>query len=218
MPSTSTSTRPKGSLGTAKVNNAGVLARAKIMYAAFIAAVASFPSPTVTMAAFLALIQAFEDAQEATSAKTRGLATIRNAKRNDVWSAMETLRAYVQQIADTMLPAKAAVLIESAGLLVAGMGAHGKPILQAKLMANGVVHLIANAKLLTGGKRSRNVTFNWSWSSDGGKTWNTVASTPLADTLIPNLTPMTPPYQFRVAVTVSRTTGAWTDAVNLAVH
>ncbi len=133
MPSESTSTRPKASLGTTKVNNPGVLARAKIMYAAFIAAVASFPSPTVTMVAFLALIQAFEAAQDATPSGTKGLARIRNTKRNAVWSAMETLRACVQTIADTMQPENAAVLIESAGLLVAGTAAHPKPILQAKL-------------------------------------------------------------------------------------
>jgi len=217
MPSESTSTRPKASLGTTKVNNPGVLARAKIMYAAFIAAVASFPSPTITMVAFLALIQAFDAAQDAKSSGTRGLARIRNTKRDLVWSAMETLRAYVQMLADTMQPQQAAVLIESAGLLVAGTGAHPKPILQAKLTTmSGVVHLIANYKILVG-KKSKNVTFRWAWSSDNGKTWNEVPSTPLADTLIPNLTPMTQ-YQFRVCVTVSRTTGAWTDPVGLAVH
>jgi hypothetical protein len=218
MSTESLSERPKASLGVAKVNNPGVLARAKIMYAAILLAIASFPSPPIAMAAFLALIQAFDTAQEATSSGTKGLATIRNAKRNTVWNAMESLRAYVQMIADTMLPANAAVLIESAGLLVSGVGAHPKPILQAKLMATpGAVLLIASYKLLVG-KKSKNVTFNWLVSGDGGKTWSTVPSTPLADTLIPNLTPQLTPYQFKVSVTISRVTGPWTDAVSLVVH
>jgi hypothetical protein len=44
-----------------------------------------------------------------------------------------------------------------------------------------------------------------------------VPTTPLADTLVPNLTPMTS-YLFRVSVTVSRTTGDWSQPVGLLVH
>ncbi len=169
------------------------------------------------MVAFLALIQALDAAQQAAASRGKGLATLRNTKRDAVWTAMESLRTYVQGLADSMTAENAAALIESAGLLVAGKASFAKPILQAKLTTTpGVVHLIANAKLLLG-KKSRNATFNWTWSSDGGKTWNIVPSTPLADTLIANLTPLTQ-YQFKVSVTVSRTTGAWTDPVGLLVH
>jgi len=218
MSDTSRSNRPKASFGTPKVNALGVLARAKIMYAAILAAVASFPNPTVAMAAFLVLIQALDAAQQAATSRAKGLATIRNTKRDLVWTAMESLRIYVQGLADIVTPENAAALIELAGLLVAPKATHQKPILQAKLTTtSGVVHVFANAKLLLGGKKSKSVTFNWAWSSDGGKTWNTVPSTPLADTLIPNLTPQTQ-YQFRVCVTVSRVTGAWTDAVAIWVH
>ena len=79
------------------------------------------------------------------------------------------------------------------------------------------MHLIANASILVGGRRSKFVTFHWQWSIDGGKTWTDAGSTPLADTLVPNLTLMTP-YQFRVAATVSRSTGAWSQPVGLLVH
>ena len=75
---------------------AGVLARAKAMYAAIVAAVASFPNPTIAMAVFLALIQALDAAQDATASRAKGLATMRNTKRNAVWTAMESLRAYVK--------------------------------------------------------------------------------------------------------------------------
>ena len=218
MSATPTSPRPRATFRVAKDQSARVLARAKIIYAAMVAAVASFPSPTVTMAAFLVLIEAFDAAQQATRSRAKGLATLRNAKRNAVWSAMESLRSYVQSIADSMMTESAAALIESAGMLVAAKPSHGKPLLQAKLTTTpGVVHLIANATWLVGKSCQKNVTFRWQWSSDNGKSWNNVPSTPLADTFVPNLALMTE-HQFRVAVTVSRTTGAWSQPVGLVVH
>jgi len=211
-----TSPRPRASYGVAKVNALGVLSRAKIMYAAFLAAAATFASPTVSMAAFLALIQAFDAAQQAAATRAKGLATLRNTKRDAVWTAMESLRIYVQGLADAATAETAAALIESAGMLVARVSSHPKAVLQAKLTTTpGVVKLLANASILAG-KTSKSVTFNWQWSLDG-KTWNSLASTPLADTLVPNLTLLTT-YQFRVSVTVSRTTGDWSQPVGLMVH
>ena len=212
------SPRPRATLGVGKDNRIGVLARAKIMYAAFIAALAMFPSPTVSMAAFLALIEAFDAAQQATTSRAKGLASARDGKRDAVWTAMESLRSYVQGLADALTPNNAGALIEAAGLLVAGRGARAKAVLQASLTPTpGIVHLVANASILVGGRRTKFVTFHWQWSSDNGKTWNDGGSTPLADTLVPNLTLMTL-YQFRVAATVSRTTGAWSQPVGLLVH
>jgi hypothetical protein len=60
------------------------------------------------------------------------------------------------------------------------------------------------------------MTFHWQWSSDGSKTWNSVASTPLAQTAIANLGPGI--YAFRVSVTVSDTPGPWSQAVSLTIH
>jgi hypothetical protein len=110
----------------------------------------------------------------------------------------------------------AEAIIETAGLLVAGSPSHAKAILQAKLTTTpGAVHLIANATLLAG-KTSKSVTFNWEWSLDV-KSWNTLPSTPLADTIVPNLTLMTS-YQFRVSVTVARKTGSFSQPVGLLVQ
>src|SRR5579871_5842983 len=97
----STTPKPKASFGTTKDNIPGVLTRAHLMYTAILAAIGTFPSPTVTMVAFLALIQALTTAQEAAATRTKGLAAVRNSKRDTLWSAMLSLRAYVQTIADT---------------------------------------------------------------------------------------------------------------------
>jgi|HubBroStandDraft_6_1064221.scaffolds.fasta_scaffold1138756_1 hypothetical protein len=69
----STQSRPRASFGTTKKNIPGVLFRSRGMYNGFTANVALLGSPTITMAAFLALITALEQAQEtATETKAKG--------------------------------------------------------------------------------------------------------------------------------------------------
>jgi hypothetical protein len=212
----STASRPRPSFGTTKRYIVAVLLRAQAMYAGFEA----FTSLPITMVAFLALITALANAQtNALTLKTRGLAALRNTKRDALWTAMGILSAYVQGLADTMSAENASSLIQSAGLVVAGTGARAKAILTATLTpAPGVVHLVANASLLAGkAAKSKRLTFNWEWSSDGGKTWNDAGSTPHANTDVTGLTLMTT-YSFRVSVTTAKAAGAWSQAVGLLVH
>src|SRR6202012_6070831 len=114
--------------------------------------VALFASPTITLAAFLALITALAVAQQAaTGIKAKGAAKLRNAKRDAVWTAMDTLRAYVQSLADVLDAANAAALIEAAGLVVTVSRTGKKAALKATLTTTpGTVHLDANASLLVG--------------------------------------------------------------------
>ena len=85
------SKKPRAVTGCAREQSPAVLSRAKIMYVAILAAIAQFPNLPITMAAFLALIQLFDKAQESMSAKPRGLASVRDTKRDDVWTAMQSL-------------------------------------------------------------------------------------------------------------------------------
>jgi hypothetical protein len=214
---TAVASGPKAAFGTAKANVPGVLLRARLMYTAMVAAVALFPSPPVSMVAFLGLIEALELAQQGVATRAKGLGSLRNVKRNAVWTAMDSLRAYVQGLADVLDGNSAIALIETAGLLVAGVAGHPKPLLQVKRTTTpGVVHVLVNAGLLLGADASKKVTFNWQWSADG-MTWSTVPSTPFADTYIENLALMTE-YSFRVSATVGRVAGAWTDPVRTLVY
>jgi hypothetical protein len=208
-----TSNKPRAVAGCSREDSPAVLSRAKIMYVAILAAIAQFPNLPITLAAFLALIEPFDAAQDSMKAKPRGLASVRDTKRDDVWTAMHTLRIYVQSLADGLSAPAAAALIESAGLLVAGVPIHIKPFLEAKpTTLPGVVHILANASLLVGSS-SKRVTFNWQWSTDG-KTWSSLPSTPLADTEMTGLTPMTT-YYFRVSVTISRVVGEWSQSTSV---
>ncbi len=99
------------------------------------------------------------------------------------------------------------------------MAAHQKDILAAELTTTpGVVHLDANASLLVGpADASKNVTFNWQMSGDGGKTWTDLHSTPLGNTDVLGLALLST-YGFRVSVTIGKVTGAWSQPVSLLVH
>jgi hypothetical protein len=216
----STVARPRASLGTQKKDVPGVQARAQAMYDGFMANAGTFGSPTVSMTVFLALITALTQAQQnATGTRAKGAATLRNTKRDALWTAMESLRAYAQGLADALNAAEAASLIESAGLLVATTRRSPKAALSATLTATpGTVHLEANASLLVGAADAhRKVTFNWEQSGDGGKTWTDLRSTPYASTDVPGLTLMST-YSFRASVTIGKDVGAWTQDVSLLVH
>ncbi len=93
---------PKASFGTPKVNYPGVLARAGLMHDALVLAAALFAVLPITMAAFLALIQAAATAQSAAATRAKGLASVRDQKIDALWTAMNTLKTYVQGLANAM--------------------------------------------------------------------------------------------------------------------
>jgi hypothetical protein len=215
-----TPTRPRASLGTGKKKVPAVQARAQTILDSMTANAAMFVSPTITMAAFLALIAALAVAQQqATGTKAKGSATLRNTRRDAVWTAMEMLRAYVQSLCDAMSADAATATIEAAGMLVAATAVHHKDVLTAKLTTTpGVVHLDANASLLAGPAfASKKVIFHWQWSVDAGETWHDVRSTAYANTDVVGLGLMST-YSFRACVNIGKVAGAWSQAVTLLVH
>jgi hypothetical protein len=211
--------RPRASFGTTKKNVPGVLFRSQTMYNFILQNVALFASPTITMVMFLALISALSAAQlVATGTKAKGAATLRNTKRDAVWTAMENLRTYVQGMADGLTADAAASLIEAAGLVVVTISKHQKALLTATLTATpGTVHLVANRSMLVGpGGTSKKVAFHWQMSSDG-KTWTDLPGTGYTSTDVTGLTLLST-YAFRVSITVGKVAGAWSQPVSLLVH
>jgi hypothetical protein len=214
-----TEARPRASFGTTKKHVPGVLFRAQTMYGFILENVAMFASPTITMVMFLALISALSAAQQVVAGtRAKGAATLRNTKRDAVWTAMESLRTYVQGMADILTADNAAALIQAAGLVVVATSTHQKALLAATLTATaGTVHLVANRSMLVGpGGTSKKVAFHWQMSIDG-KTWTDLLGTGYTSTDVTGLTLMTT-YAFRVSVIVGKTVGAWSQPVSLLVH
>ena len=148
---TEATSHPRASLGVARDNSPGVIRRANIMYAAILAAIATFNATPITMAAFLLLIQAAETAQTASASRAKGLAAVRNTKITPLWNAMNLLRVYVQGLVDQVDHAGGLALINQAGLVVGGVAVHVKKLFVAKLDTTAnVVHLVLNAKAFLG--------------------------------------------------------------------
>ena len=217
MGTSESTSHPRASLGTTRDSAPGVLNRAKIMYTAILAAIATFNSPPITMAAFLLLIQAADTAQTAKSTTgAKGSAAARSTKITPLWNAMHLLRVYVQGMVDVVDHASGVNLITQAGLVVGGVGTHVKDLFVAKLdTVASIVHLVLNAKAFIGITHKR-VVFYWQMSSDGGKTWTSLPSTGYAQTQLASPGPGT--YQFRASAMVGKTVVDWTPPFPLTIH
>ena len=209
--------KPKVSLGVDRINVPGVLARATLMQTAILAALALFTSLPISMPAFLLLIQAAVTAQAASGSRAKGLVAIRDTKVATLWTAMRSLKTYVQGLCDATDAVTAIALIEQAGLLVAKTASVTKPLLAATFSpATGLVRLAVNTMLLLDKPTNKRTTYTWSWSTDGGKTWSAGVTTGYAKADIPNLPPAT--YQFRVFATVGKVPGEPCQPVGLTIH
>jgi hypothetical protein len=216
MGTSEASSHPKASLGVKRADSPGVISRATIMYAAILAAIATFGATPIALPAFLLLIEAAQAAQTASASRAKGLAAVRNTKITPLWNAMILLRSYVQGLVDQTDHASGLALINQAGLVVGGVGARVKMLFVAKLDTTAnVVHLILSAKALLGTTRKR-VTFHWQISSDSGKSWTSLPSTPYAETQLPSPGPGS--YQFRAGATVGKTVVDWTPPFPLTIH
>ena len=209
--------KPRASFDTVRANVTGVLTRAGIMQAAILLAIAMFPALPISMPAFLLLLQAASAANLAAAVRTKGLATLRDTKVDDLWDAMHSIRVYIQGLANNLDPISGAALIESAGLLVGKTAGHIKKLLAATLdPATGIVHLAVNAKMLIGMVTKKKTNFTWAWSTDGGKTWSSGLTTSYTTAEVPNLGPTT--YLFRVFATVGKVPGPWSQSISLTIH
>jgi hypothetical protein len=209
--------RLRAVLKITKTNIPTLLAVAKAMLNAFKANTTLLPQPTPPVATVQTQMQDLDAAQQATSTRAKGTTAVRNAKRDLLMTSLESWRMYVQSLCDAS-PEQAEAIITAATMSVAKVPMASKPVLEAKLgTASGGVVLLANETLLVGRGVRKRSSFNWQLSADGGKAWTGVPSTPLATTTIDGLTPLAT-YAFRVSVTVSKTTGAWSQAVTIVVH
>jgi hypothetical protein len=213
---TSTNHRVRATLGINKKKIPALLALAKAIYDAMLANPTLVPAPKPALAVLLALITALDPAPRAVATRAKGMAAVRDQKRDALITGLESQRMYVQTLCDAN-PEQAVALIKAAAMSVARVTTRDKPVLQAKPgTAPGSVILVANERLLVGRGVHNKALFNWQMSADGGKTWTPLAATPLATTEVSGLTSLTT-IAFRVCVTVGKVTGEWSQAITVLV-
>jgi hypothetical protein len=169
----------------------------------------NFPAPIPTLAAFGAAIADLQAAEGAALRREKGAATLRNEKRTVVIGMIQQLRSYIQSVAD-LDGTNAASIIESAGVAIRKTPTRTARVFHAK---PGGVSGSADIVAPSAARRS---SYEWQYSSDGGKTWLTLPPTLQAKTSIAGLTPgSTAEFKYRP---VTRT-GAddWSPAVSLLI-
>ena len=169
----------------------------------------SFPNPTPSLAVLTVAIDDLQVAEAAALARTKGAVATRNDKRTALVLLLRQLRGHVQTVADASAENGAAV-IASAGLAVRKTPAHRAHVFAAKPGAvSGSAKLVATTA-------ARRASYEWQYSTDGGKTWVIAPATLQAKTTIAGFVPgSTVLFKSRP---VTRTgEGDWSQPISLVI-
>jgi len=170
---------------------------------------ANFSSPLPTLASVSAAIAALVTAENATSGRPPGAVKARNGKQRDLIRLLYHLADYVKQIAEQS-PDNYAAIIASASMYTVERKVAPKADFAAFQGAvSGEARLVARAG---GGGRA---THYWQFSLDQ-KSWQSVADTDKANTVIAGLTPGQT-YYFRHASMRKNLRTDWSQVVSLIV-
>jgi len=143
---------------------------------------AAFPSPTPTLAVLAQAITDLQTAETAALARTKGAVAVRNEKRAALVTFLQELCGGVQTTANAD-PETSASVIQSAGLAIRKTPVRPARVFAAKAGAvSGSVALVTDAA-------ARRASYEWQYSTDGGKTWVSAPSTLQAKTTVAGLTP-----------------------------
>jgi hypothetical protein len=168
-----------------------------------------FPSPVPALAVVTAAIAALQSAQSLALARTKGAVTARNDRKAALIALLQQLRMYVQTVADGDLENSAAI-IQSAGIAVKKTAVRRPRVFDAVQGAvSGTVKLVT----ASAGKRG---SYDWEYSTDGGKTWLLLPSTMQAKTTVTGLTPgATVQFRYRALTKIGE--GDWSQPLSFIV-
>jgi len=169
----------------------------------------SFPTPTPTLAALLAAIDDLQIAETAALSRVKGAVAVRNDKRAALVRLLKQLKAYVQAVADANADNGGAI-IQSAALTVRKTPARKPRVFEA---VQGT--LSGSAKLLAASAGAR-ASYEWEYSTDGGKTWVAVPGTLQAKTIVTGLLAGST-VMFRYKAIVKTGAGDWSQPIALLV-
>jgi hypothetical protein len=169
----------------------------------------SFPSPTPTLAAITAAIGDLQTAEIAALSRTKGAVASRDEMRTVLVGALQHLRAHIQSVADAD-PSKAASVIESAGVAVRKTATRGARAFAAKPGP------VAGVAKITTVAASRRASYEWQYSTDGGKTWVTAPATLQAKTTIAGLASGST-VQFKYRAVTRTGESDWSQPVSMMV-
>jgi hypothetical protein len=171
---------------------------------------ASFPTVVPALATISAAISALQTAETAALARTKGAVVTRNELRTALVTLLQQLKGYIQTTADANVE-NGASIIASAGVDVRKTVVRSPRVFGAKPGA-----VTGSAKLIAASAGHR-ASYEWEYSSDGGKTWVTAPVTLQAKTTLAGLTAGST-VQFRYRPVTKTGEGNWSQPVSLLVQ
>jgi hypothetical protein len=171
---------------------------------------ATFGSPTPPLATLTSAATELSRAEAAALSRGKGAVSIRNEKRTALVLLLKQEASYVQHTADANLE-NGVSIIESAAMSVRKTTAR-RP--KAFEVVAGPVS--GSVKLVTKSAGTR-ASYEWQYSTDGGKTWLEGPWTLQAKTLVTGLTPATT-VSFRYRALTKTGEGDWSQVVSLLVR
>ena len=186
-----------------------LISLARAIVAALTSNKASFPNPDPSLSTVSTAITDLDTAQAAVAARTKGAVPGRNQKRATLVTLLVQLKAFVQKMVDAD-PLHAAELVQSAAMVVKKVPVQAKRVFGAR---QGAVSGAVDLTTATAGGRA---FYEWSWSIDGGKTWQSALATLQSRTTLTGLQPGTT-YAFRARSVTKTGATDWTQPVTLIV-
>jgi hypothetical protein len=170
----------------------------------------NFPAPAPTLSAINAGIADLQAAEAAVLARTKGAAAARNEKRKALIVLLQQLRANIQATADAD-EANGPAIIESAGVALRKTATRRARAFAAK---PGRVSGVATVVAASAGHRA---SYEWQYTTDGGKTWVVAPPTLQAKTTVAGLVPGAT-VQFKYRPVTRAGASDWSEPVSLMVQ
>jgi hypothetical protein len=169
----------------------------------------NFPTPIPALTEVSAAITALQTAEAAALSRVKGAVVTRNDKKAALVALLQELRGYVQKTADANADSSANI-ITSAGLPMKKTPVRKPRAFTAKQGAvSGSVEVIAVSA-------ARRASYEWQYSTDGGKTWIEAPPSLQAKTTISGL-PVASTVQFRFRSVVKAGPSDWSLPTSLLV-
>jgi len=168
-----------------------------------------FPATTPALSALAAALAALQQAEVAAQARTKGAVVVRNDRKGALVTLLQQLRAYVQSIADADVENGAAIIQSS------GFPQRKVPVRKARILTAKPGAMSGSAEIFAP-LAARRASYEWQYSSDGGKTWVEAAPSLQAKQIIVGL-PVGSSVQFRYRGVLRTGPLDWSQPIALLV-
>ncbi len=170
---------------------------------------AAFATPQPALADVTTATTNLQTSEAAALARTKGAVATRNQQKATLVTMLQELKTYVQKQADGDAESAPAIIQG------AGMNVRKTAVRPPRVFAATPGAVSGTVKLETASAAHR-ASYEWQYSTDGGKTWLAMPATLQAKTSLTGLTPATT-VQFRYRAVVKAGEGDWSQPISMLV-